>query len=277
MSRETLASSNSGALKNGALEELEAETAAPAVRFDGASMRYGQTTALAPLRLTVHRSERVAVIGPSGAGKTTLLRLIAGAVAPSTGAVELCGRDLARLRPGRDLARLVGMIAQQFDLVPNLSALHNVLAGRLGEWSFARSLLSLVWPQERRMAIEALDRVGVGHLAHQSAGRLSGGEQQRVAIARALVQNPSVVLADEPVASLDPARAREALGLLTTVTKEQGATLIASLHSVDLARESFDRIVGLRNGAVQFDSPTRDICDGMLDDLYEIEGLRSEV
>ncbi len=239
-------------------------------------MRYGQTTVLAPLRLAIRQGERVAVIGPSGAGKTTLLRLMAGAVAPTTGGVELCGRDLAKLRPGRELARLVGMIAQQFDLVPNLSALHNVLAGRLGEWSLARSLLSLVWPQERRLAVEALSRVGVEQLAYQSAGRLSGGEQQRVAIARVLVQNPKVVLADEPVASLDPARAREALGLLTAVTEEQGATLIASLHSVDLAREHFTRIVGLRNGVVQFDTPACNVHDGMLAALYEIEGLRSE-
>ncbi len=250
---------------------------APAVFFDGASKRYDQTTVLAPLSLTIAPGERVAVIGPSGAGKTTLLRLMAGAVAPSTGVVELRGKDVASLRPGRELARLVGMIAQQFDLVPNLSVLHNVLAGRLGDWSFGRSLLSLVWPQEQRLAFDALGRVGVTHLVHQSAGRLSGGEQQRVAIARVLVQHPSVVLADEPVASLDPARAREVLRLLIAVTEEQGETLIASLHSVELAREFFDRIVGLRNGVVQFDTPTFNVHDGMLRELYEIEGLRSEV
>ena len=169
------------------------------------------------------------------------------------------------------------MIAQQFDLVPNLSVLHNVLAGRLGEWSFGRSLLSLMWPQEQRLAFDALERVGVTHLARQRAGHISGGEQQRVAIARVLVQHPSVVLADEPVASLDPARAREVLLLLTAVTEEQGETLIASLHSVDLARELFDRIVGLRNGVVQFDAPACNIHDDMLEDLYRIEGLRSEV
>ena len=250
---------------------------APAVRFDGASKRYDRTTVLAPLSLTVDPGERVAVIGPSGAGKTTLLRLMAGATAPSTGAVALRGRNVAGLRPGRDLARLVGMIAQQFDLVPNLSVLHNVLAGRLGDWSFARSLLSLVWPREQRLALDALERVGVTHLVHQSAGRLSGGEQQRVAIARVLVQRPSVVLADEPVASLDPARAREVLRLLTAVTEEQGETLVASLHSVDLARELFDRIVGLRNGLVRFDASACDVNDRMLDDLYAIEGLRSAV
>ena len=245
--------------------------------LDGASKRYEQSTVLAPLSLTVDPGERVAVIGPSGAGKTTLLRLIAGATAPSTGSVELRGRDVASLRPGRELARLVGMIAQQFDLVPNLSVLHNVLVGRLGEWSFGKSLLSLVWPREQRLAFEALERVGVTHLVHQRAGRLSGGEQQRVAIARLLVQHPTVVLADEPVASLDPARAREVVRLLTDVTEELGETLIASIHSIDLAREFFDRIVGLRNGVVQFDVPACSIRDHMLEDLYEIEGLRSEV
>ena len=249
----------------------------PAVLLDGASKRYEQLTVLAPLSLTVDPGERVAVIGPSGAGKTTLLRLIAGATAPSTGSVELRGRDVASLRPGRELARLVGMIAQQFDLVPNLSVLHNVLVGRLGEWSFGKSLLSLVWPREQRLAFDALERVGVAHLVHQRAGRLSGGEQQRVAIARLLVQHPTVVLADEPVASLDPARAREVVRLLTDVTEELGETLIASIHSIDLAREFFDRIVGLRNGVVQFDVPAFSIRDHMLEDLYEIEGLRSEV
>lgn len=250
---------------------------APAVLLDGVSKRYDEATVLAPLSLAVEPGERVALIGPSGAGKTTLLRLIAGAVAPSTGCVELRGRNAASLRPGRELARLVGMIAQQFDLVPNLSVLHNVLAGRLGEWSFGRSLLSLVWPRDQRLAFDALERVGVTHLAHQRAARLSGGEQQRVAIARVLVQRPTVVLADEPVASLDPARAREVVRLLTDVTEEQDETLIASIHSLELAREFFDRIVGLRNGLVQFDLPAFSIRDHMLEDLYEIEGLRSEV
>ncbi len=247
------------------------------MQFEDASRRYGEASVLAPLSLAVAPGERVAVIGPSGAGKTTLLRLMAGAIAPSTGTVALHGQDVAGLRPGRELSRLVGMIAQQFDLVPNLSVLHNVLAGRLGDWSFGRSLLSLMWPQEQRLAFDALERVGVTHLARQRAGHISGGEQQRVAIARVLVQHPSVVLADEPVASLDPARAREVLRLLTAVTEEQGETLIASLHSVDLARELFDRIVGLRNGVVQFDAPACNTHDDMLEDLYRIEGLRSEV
>ena len=245
--------------------------------LDGTSKRFEQTTVLAPLTLAVAQGERVAVVGPSGAGKTTMLRLIAGASAPSTGTVQLLGRDVASLRPGRELARLVGMIAQQFDLVPNLSVLQNTLAGRLGDWSFRKSLLSLVWPQEQRLAFDALDRVGVRSLAHQRAGQLSGGEQQRVAIARVLVQHPSIVLADEPVASLDPARAREVVRLLTAVTEEQEETLIASIHSIDLACEFFDRIVGLRNGLLQFDMPARDVSSRLLDDLYAIEGLRSEV
>lgn len=251
--------------------------APPAIAVQGASKCYGSTQVLAPLDLVIASGERVALVGPSGAGKTTLLRMIAGAVEPSSGSLLLHGQPLAGLPAGRDLSRLVGMVAQQFDLVPNLSALHNVLAGRLGEWSFFRSLVSLVWPRDRDLALQALERVGVADLAYQRAGRLSGGEQQRVAIARVLVQDPRIVLADEPVASLDPARAEEVLRLLVAVTAEEGETLVASVHAVDLARRHFGRAVGLRDGVVEFDLPTSDLTEAMLADLYQIEDLSGAI
>jgi len=171
----------------------------------------------------------------------------------------------------------VGMIHQQFDLVPNLSALQNVLAGRLGQWSLARSLFSLVWPQERAVGLAALERVGVLERANVRAGRLSGGEQQRVAIARLLVQNPEIVLADEPVSSLDPARADEVLNILIETAQEADRTLVASIHSVHLARDRFSRLVGLRNGAVRFDRPSDQVTDEMIASLYDLGGLRAEV
>ena len=249
----------------------------PAITLDGAGKRYEAVEALRPVRLEIHRGETVAILGPSGSGKTTLLSLIAAELIPSAGTVHLNGSALASLRPGRELARQVGMIHQQFDLVPNLSALQNVLAGRLGQWSLARSLFSLVWPQERAVGLAALERVGVLERANVRAGRLSGGEQQRVAIARLLVQNPEIVLADEPVSSLDPARADEVLNILIETAQEADRTLVASIHSVHLARDRFSRLVGLRNGAVRFDRPSDQVTDEMIASLYDLGGLRAEV
>lgn len=247
-----------------------------ALVLDGAGKRYGDVEAVAPLSLTVERGDAVAVLGPSGAGKSTLLMLIAGEIQPSSGRVAVEGRDLATIAPGRELARLVGMIHQQFDLVPNLSALQNVLAGRLGEWGFLKSLVSLASPRDRGLGIGALERVGIDGHAQLRASRLSGGEQQRVAIARLLVQDPRVVLADEPVASLDPARAEQVLGILLHVTRDSGKTLVASMHSVALARKYFRRLIGLRNGSLQFDRPGDEVSEEMLRDLYSLEGLRRE-
>jgi phosphonate transport system ATP-binding protein len=240
------------------------------------SKTYGSQEPLASLDLRVEPGETVGVMGPSGSGKTTLLSLIAGELAPSSGHVVLNGRRLDGMRPGQELARHVGVIHQQFDLVPGLSALQNVLAGRLGEWGLARSVLSLLMPQDRDLGSAALDRVGVADRANLRASRLSGGEQQRVAIARLLVQDPRIILADEPVASLDPTRAQEIMSLLVEATGETGKTLVASLHSVDLARKHLGRLIGLRNGALQFDLPTAQVTEAMLQALYEAKGLRDD-
>lgn len=248
----------------------------PAVSLEAVSKRYGNLEALAPAAFSVHREETVALLGPSGSGKTTLLTLLSGGLRPDSGRILLDGADLAGMRPGRDLARRVGMVHQQFDLVPNLSALHNVLAGRLGEWNFIRSLISLVVPQDRTLAMQALARVGIADRAPVRASRLSGGEQQRVAIARLLVQDPALILADEPVASLDPARAVEVLVLLVGIARDSGKTLVASMHAVDFARDHFSRLIGLRNGLVQFDLPSSDVTGPMLAALYDLEGLRND-
>ena len=247
-----------------------------AILIEGAGKRYDGVEAVHPLSLCVEQGEAVALLGPSGSGKTTLLAMIAGEIAPSEGTVHLRGKDLARLRPGRELAEEVGMVHQQFDLVPNLSALHNVLAGRLGSWSLAQSIVSLVWPRERHLGMAALDRVGIADRARVRAGFLSGGEQQRVAVARVLVQDPAVIIADEPVASLDPARAEEVLRILADVARSAGKTLVAAVHSPALARAHFRRLVGLRNGAVSFDAPAEHVSDAQLNDLYDLEGLRGE-
>ena len=250
----------------------------PLVTIKSAAKVYGTNQGLAPLSLAIHAGERVALVGPSGSGKTTLLRLLAGALVPDQGprSVIIDGKSPADLKPGRELASLVGIVSQRFDLVPHLPVLHNVLAGRLGHWTLARSILSLVWPMERRAAQQALARVGIADKINERPGRLSGGEQQRVAIARMMMQSPLVILADEPVASLDPARAEEVMELLVGLVSWNGdggssqRTLIASLHTASLIRRHFTRVIGLRESRVQFDLPAGELDDAVLDELYDL-------
>lgn len=241
-----------------------------ACELEDVTVSYGGRSTVGPVSLRVDAGEAVALVGPSGAGKTTVLRLLAGTVAPTAGAVRLAGRDLARLRGRPELARLVGMISQGLDLVPQLSVKHNVQAGALGRWRLARSLAALLLPLEHPPARAAVRRVGLEARFAERVAQLSGGEQQRVALARLLVQDPALVLADEPVASLDPALADDLLGLLCAATRERGRTLVASLHTPDLARRHFDRIVGLRDGRVLFDLPPAVVTGEVLDSVYRL-------
>ena len=247
---------------------------APVIVLDGVGKSYQGSAVLAPLSLEIWAGERVAVLGPSGSGKTTLLHLIGGVIQPDQGSVMLDGRYLADMVPGRELAVLVGVMHQQLDLVPHLSVVHNVMAGRLGFWSLGRSLISLVSPREKHLAQGALERVGIPDKIYERTSRLSGGEQQRVAMARLLVQQPRVVLADEPVASLDPPRAEDLIRLLTTVVSESDKTLVASLHSIDLTRTFFSRAIGLRNGELQFDLPAERLNDEVIQHLYDLTETR---
>ena len=244
--------------------------------LEGVAKAYPGTEALLPLSLSIDGGERVAILGPSGSGKTTLLYLMAGLVQPDQGSIHIDGAPMSSLVPGRRLSSLVGVIHQQLDLVPHLEVVHNVLAGRLGQWSTWRSLLSLLYPQERQLAMDALKKVGIAHKLHEKTSRLSGGEQQRVAMARLLVQAPSAILADEPVASLDPARADALMHLLTDIVLELEVTLVASVHSVHIARTYFTRAIGLRNGELQFDLPVDHVSDELLQRLYDIQGLEGE-
>ena len=243
---------------------------APAFALANAGRAYGATVALAPLSLEIAAGETVAVLGPSGAGKTTLLHLLAGVIRPDGGSVRIHGRALDALEPGRELSRLVGVIHQQYDLVPSLSVVHNVLAGRLGEWSLWRALASLVAPRERRRALAALEQVGIAGKVDERASRLSGGEQQRVALARLLVQDPRAIIADEPVSSVDPARAEDIVRLLVRIAGEGERTLVASLHAPQLALRHFARIIALRDGALVFDRPAATVRPEDLDALYAL-------
>lgn len=242
----------------------------PVFELQAVTKAFAATVALDALSLTVWPGETVAVVGPSGAGKTTLLQLLAAMSIPERGEVLIEGTSTARLRPGRELARAVGIMHQQFDLVGALPVVHNVLAGRLGEWGFWRSLLSLIWVQELPRARAALRRVGVEEKLYERTSRLSGGQQQRVALARLLVQQPRAILADEPVASLDPARAEDLIVMLTDIARTGGHTLVCSLHSVPLALRYFSRIVALRRGRVHFDRPAKDVAAADLKALYAL-------
>lgn len=237
----------------------------------GLGKSYGALTALAPLDLAVAPGEQVALAGPSGSGKTTLLYILAGLLPPDRGELFLDSQPVAQLQPGRELSEAAGLVQQQLDLVPQLPVVQNVLAGRLGQWGLLRSLASLFSARERATALNALSRLGIADKIDERTSQLSGGEQQRVAIARLMVQAPKIVLADEPVSSLDPARAEEILKLLTGLADETGGALVASLHAPDLIREHFSRVIGLRQGVLQFDIPARELTPPVLEALYDLD------
>lgn len=208
--------------------------------------------ALRDLSLSVAAGERVALVGPSGSGKTTLFRAISGFVPVTAGRIVIAGTDITRTR-GRDLRTLrrgIGVIAQQHDLVDRLRVYQNVMAGALGRWTTPHALRFLFWPRYAEMeeARAALERVGVADKLRVRTSDLSGGQQQRVAIARALVQQPVVMLADEPIASLDPDMAQHILSLLCHLAAEARIALLCSLHQHEQAERHFDRIVRLQAG-----------------------------
>ncbi|WP_102347510.1 phosphonate ABC transporter ATP-binding protein [Bacillus sp. Marseille-P3661] len=237
---------------------------------------YGESKALSSLSLFIQKGEKIALIGPSGAGKSTLLNILATIIKPDHGELLIDGIPAKQFKAGKRLSRKIGIIRQQFDLVPSLPVIHNVLAGRLGEWGFFKSMLSFFIPQDKQLAVSALERVGLADKLYEKTANLSGGQQQRVALARLLVQHPGIILADEPVSSLDPARADDIISILVSLVEEENQTLITSLHSVDLAIKYFDRIIALREGKVFFDLPTKEVSEQMLTDLYYLTELNDD-
>jgi phosphonate transport system ATP-binding protein len=241
---------------------------APAVRLSQLSKTFGATVALDRVDLIVPEGQMLAVLGLSGSGKSTLLRTLNGLVAPTSGRVEVLGCEVAgadgtRLR---GLRRQVGFIFQQFGLVGRLTVLENVLSGALGRMRFPRFGV-LSYPKSLRLqAFEQLKRVGLDAQAFQRSDTLSGGQQQRVAIARTLMQRPVLLLADEPVASLDPEASASVMEVLLRVCREEHLTVIASLHQVELAQGWADRMVGLRDGTVVFDERPEEVsADGIME------------
>lgn len=238
----------------------------------GLRMRYPNgNEALRGLDLTVRAGELLVVLGGNGCGKTTLLRCITRALTPTGGEVWLHGQELARLPQERlRCARLhLAMIWQQANLVKRRSVLANVACGALGRNRTLWTSLGGLPRAELPAAMACLDEVGLAHLALQRAGTLSGGQAQRVSIARALMQRPSVVLADEPVASLDPEAARDIMQLLRRLAKHDGLAVLCVLHQVDLAFAFADRVVGMRAGSIVFDRACEDLSQDAVQGLYQ--------
>jgi phosphonate transport system ATP-binding protein len=238
------------------------------------SKTFGPRRALDAVSAEVRAGEMIALIGPSGSGKSTLLRAISGLVAidPGAGGIEAFGAPVqAGGRISRDVRRArmrIGFVFQQFNLVGRLSLFTNVVLGALGRIGGWRGLLGL-WPQETRAAaMTALARMGVAEYAGQRANTLSGGQQQRGAIARALVQKARIVLADEPVASLDPVSARRVMEALTALNAQDGLTIIVTLHQVDYALRYCPRVIALKAGKVVYDGSSHDLERGRLVDIY---------
>ena len=249
---------------------VERSEDAPLVVVRNVTKTFPRVTALDGVGFSINAGERVALVGPSGSGKSTLLNLLSGTVQPDVGTLSVSGRLLSQRLPRRELASLVGIIHQQFDLIPQLPVVHNVLAGRFSRWGMFRSLLSTVWPQDYQLAAAALAQMGIPEKVQERTSHLSGGEQQRVAIARAIVQSPRLVLADEPVASVDPGRAQEILQVLASLTEESNRALVASMHTPYLVQQFFSRAIGLKEGRMEFDLPAGELTQAILSDLYEV-------
>ena len=244
-------------------------------QLDAASVRFGDVDALDQVSISIGAGERIAIVGPSGGGKTTLLRLLNGIVRPAAGSVTTLGEPLDSLAPERlrEVRSRIGFIHQHLALVPNLRVVQNVISGKLGRRGLLRSLRDFFVPgsSDLEQIHTILERVGIGEKLYERTDRLSGGQQQRVAIARALFQEPLALLADEPVSSVDPARARDTVTLLTQLSEEDGLTLCMSLHNVELASEFFPRMIGLRRGRVLFDCSPSDLNPSDLKELFNLD------
>lgn len=235
--------------------------------------QFGGKCAVDGARLSIDRGAFVGVIGRSGAGKSTLLRMINRLTPPSSGTILCDGVDVTALRGQklRDWRQNSAMIFQQFNLVGRLDVLTNVLLGRLNHVSTPRALLNIWSATDRAIALSALEQFDIASLAAQRADTLSGGQQQRVAIARALVQEPKILLADEPIASLDPRNTKIVMDALLRINKHFGITVICNLHSLDTARTYCDRLVGMAQGRVVFDDVPAALTEQTARSLYGLE------
>ncbi|MDH4479300.1 MAG: phosphonate ABC transporter ATP-binding protein [Rhodoferax sp.] len=240
------------------------------------SKRFGNTTAVDGVSLSLSSGSFVGIIGRSGAGKSTLLRMINRLNEPTSGIVEFDGAVVTDLQGValRQWRRNCAMVFQQFNLIGRLDVLTNVLMGRLTSVPTWRSLLTLWSDADKLAALEALDRFGMADFAAQRCDQLSGGQQQRVALCRALVQQPKIILADEPIASLDPRNTQVVMDALASINRDLGITVLCNLHALDVARNYCDRLVGMSAGRVVFDGAPAELTDRVVQDLYGLEAAQ---
>jgi phosphonate transport system ATP-binding protein len=235
-----------------------------AVELTDVRKEYGEdTVALEDVSLSIDAGEFVVLLGPSGAGKSTMLRVLNGLTPPTEGTVRVSGTD-----PRERSGETVGMVFQMHYLIESMSAYRNALTGALGRTGTLRSILTAYDTDTKRDALDALDTVGLLDEATQRAGSMSGGQKQRVGIARALVQEPELLLADEPVSSLDPKAARDVMEYLKRAADARNLTTVTSLHQVNIAREFGDRFVGVRDGEIIFDGDEDDLTMDVVDEIY---------
>jgi phosphonate transport system ATP-binding protein len=244
----------------------------------GVTKRFGDTLAVDNVSLSCKRGELVGIIGRSGAGKSTLLRMINRLSDPSDGRITWDGQDVSRLKGKalRQWRRRCAMIFQQFNLCPRLDVITNVLVGVVAERPLAASLIKFFPAEDRARAILELDALDMAHAALQRAGTLSGGQQQRVAIARAMLQDPDLVLADEPVASLDPVNAEVVMDALQRICRERDVPVIVNLHSLEIARRYCTRVVAMAKGRIVFDGPPAALTQNVVDRIYAGRAKTSE-
>ena len=236
---------------------------------------YAGREILKGVSFNVDADDFFAIIGPSGAGKSTLIRCVNRLVEPTAGQVRFHGVDLLALNPGRlrEARRNIGMIFQEFNLIERLSVMDNVLTGRLGYTGTLRSVMRMFTAEDIRQALALLDRVGLGDYVDKRADRLSGGQRQRVGIARALIQNPRLLLVDEPTSSLDPKISREVMGLIREIAREFHIPVLCNIHDVDLATEFCTHVIGLQDGVKKFEGRPGELNAQALHEIYAMEIL----
>jgi phosphonate transport system ATP-binding protein len=241
----------------------------------GLSAGYAGRQILKDINFEIKPDDFVAIIGPSGAGKSTLIRCINRLVEPSAGTVKFMSKDVLRLSQSelRETRRHIGMIFQEFNLIDRMSVLNNVLTGRLGYTGTLRSLFRAFKRENVQHALELLERVGLSDHVDKRADQLSGGQRQRVGIARALIQNPKLMLVDEPTSSLDPKIAREVMTMITEISQEFHIPVLCNIHDVQLATEFCSRIIGLQDGVKKFEGSPASLDKSALEQIYAMEVL----